>query len=277
MKKNSFASPAIESQTIEHLSKQLLETTAQLYAANEQLQKEQTQKREMLANISHDLRAPITAIRSSIDYLTGGQALSQEELDSGLQLIHRRTLTLENLIQDMYFLFCVEDTARALEFEEVDGAPFFETYFYDAICDTKFDEKNMSLDIPEDLDCKLSIDVQKIIRVLDNLFNNAAKYSPEGADIALKVSKASDTGFLTVSVTDTGYGIPADAVDHVFGRTYTVSSARTPNSATGSGLGLAIVKAIVERHGGSVSCESTEGKGSCFSFTLPYKSCESTK
>ncbi len=269
MKKNTFASPMIESQSIEELSKQLLETTAQLYTANEQLQKEQAQKREMLANISHDLRAPITAIRSSIDYLTNGQALSKEELDSALQLIHRRTLTLENLIQDMYFLFCVEDTSRALDPEEVEAAPFFETYFYDAICDAKFDSKNMSLDIPTDLDCKLSIDIQKIIRVLDNLFNNAAKYSPEGADITLKVSLLADTNYLSVSVIDTGYGIPTDAVEHVFHRTYTVSSARTPNSATGSGLGLAIVKAIVERHGGSVHCRSEEGKGSCFSFTLP--------
>lgn len=269
MRKNTFTSPVIESQTIEELSKQLLETTAQLYAANEQLQKEQQQKREMLANISHDLRAPITAIRSSIDYLTGGQALSKEELDSALQLIHRRTLTLEHLIQDMYFLFCVEDTSRALEVTEVDAAPFFETYFYDAVCDTKFDDRNMSLNIPDDLNCKLSIDIQKIIRVLDNLFNNAAKYSPAGADITLKVKHIEISNCLSVAVIDTGYGIPADAVAHVFGRTYTVSSARTPNSATGSGLGLAIVKAIVERHGGSVSCESTEGKGSCFLFTLP--------
>ena len=271
MKKNTFASPGIESQTIEELSKQLLETTAQLYATNEQLQKEQAQKREMLANISHDLRAPITAIRSSIDYLTSGLPLSGEEMNSSLQLIHRRTMTLENLIQDMYFLFCVEDTSRALELEEVDAAPFFETYFYDAICDTKFNNKNMSLDMPEDLSCTLSVDVQKIIRVLDNLFNNAAKYSPEGADITLRIALAKNSGFLSVSVIDTGYGIPETAIEHVFGRTYTVSSARTPNSATGSGLGLAIVKAIIERHGGTVSCESTEGKGSCFSFTLPVQ------
>ncbi len=269
MKKNAFALPDIESQTIEELSKQLLDTTAQLYAANEQLKKEQAQKREMLANISHDLRAPITAIRSSIDYLTSGHSLSREEQDASLQLIHRRTLTLENLIQDMYFLFCVEDTSRSLEFTKLDAVPFFETYFYDAICDTKFDDKNMSLDISEDSECKLSIDVQKIIRVLDNLLNNAAKYSPEGADITLKVSPSENAGFLTISVIDTGYGIPADAVEHVFRRTYTVSSARTPNSATGSGLGLSIVKAIVERHGGSVRCESEEGKGSRFLFTLP--------
>ena len=271
MKKNTFSSPEIKQQSIEELSRQLLETTTQLYHANAQLKKEQAERQEMLANLSHDLRAPITAIRSCIDYLTSGKITTKEELDSSLQLIHRRTLTLENLIQDMYFLFCVEDTARTLHYEEVDAAPFLETYFYDLLCDTRYEEKNLSLELDTGLRCRVSIDVQKMIRVLDNLFNNAAKYSPAGADITLKAELSANSDYLSVSVTDTGYGIPEDAVDHVFGRTYTVSSARTPNSSTGSGLGLAIVKAIVERHGGTVQCKSTEGKGSCFSFTLPCK------
>ncbi len=269
MKKNTFTSPGIESQSIEELSKQLLETTAQLYAVNEELKKEQAQHRELLANISHDLRAPITAIRSSIDYLTSGRITTREELDSSLQLIHRRTLTLENLIQDMYFLFCVEDTSRELHFETVDAAPFFEGYFYDAICDKKYEEKNMLLDVPADLNRTLFIDVQKIVRVLDNLFGNAAKYSSAGASITLRVTPLTSSDALSIAVIDTGIGIPKDALEHIFSRTYTVSSARTPNSATGSGLGLSIVKAIVERHQGTVFCESEEGKGSCFSFTLP--------
>jgi len=269
MKKNTFAAPGIESETIETLSKQLIETTAQLYAVNEQLQAEQQQRKEMLANISHDLRAPITAIRNCIDYLTSGQILTQEELSSSLQLIHRRTLTLENLIQDMYFLFCVEDTSKKLETEVVDAAPFFETYFYDALCDTKYDERNMHLELSSDLHCQISIDIQKMVRVLDNLFTNAVKYSTPGTDITLKLEPLPSGNCLLVSVTDQGIGIPKEALSHIFGRTYTVSSARTPNSATGSGLGLAIVKAIVERHNGTVHCESEEGKGSCFSFTLP--------
>lgn len=273
MKKTAFTSPEIKSQSAEELSRQLIETTAKLYAANEQLQKEQNLKKEMLANISHDLRAPITAIRSSIDYLTSGKSISKEDLDSSLQLIHRRTLTLENLIQDMYYLFCVEDTSRSLELETIDAAPFLETYFYDALCDAKYEDKQLTLELDTGLKCQVSIDVQKIIRVLDNLFNNAAKYSEAGAAITLQAALSERSDFLTVSVTDTGYGIPKEAVEHVFGRTYTVSSARTPNSSTGSGLGLAIVKAIVERHGGTVSCKSEEGKGSCFSFTLPCKCC----
>ena len=271
MKKNVFEQPSIESETIESLSAKLLATTTQLIETNQELQKIQKERSEMLANISHDLRAPITAIRSAVDYLISGKDLTTEDFNSSLQLIDRRTKTLEDLIQDMYYLFCVEDTSKELTLETVDAAVFFEEYFYDAIVDTRYDMHNMNLEIADNIDCIIEIDLQKIVRVLDNLFTNAAKYSPEGSDITLKVELFENKKMLLISVTDTGIGIPKDALAHIFGRTYTVSSARTPNSATGSGLGLSIVKAIVERHKGTVSCESEEGKGSSFRFTLPCK------
>ena len=121
----------------------------------------------------------------------------------------------------------------------------------------------------ENLHALLRIDIQKIIRVLDNLFTNAAKYSDDGAEIRLSAQKSEDRKMLIVSVSDTGYGISEEALPYIFGRTYTVSSARTPNSKTGSGLGLSIVKAIIERHGGTIRCESEQDKGSSFIFTLP--------
>jgi len=223
----------------------------------------------MLSNISHDLRAPITAIRSAVDYLLAGNDISEDDYMSAVKLIDRRTKTLEDLIQDMYYLFCVEDTSKELSLKTVDAVAFFEEYFYDAIIDTRYDAHNMNLDITDDLTCSIQIDLQKIVRVLDNLFTNAAKYSPEGSDITLKVTLQNNADTLLVSVTDNGIGIPADALQHLFNRTYTVSSARTPNSATGSGLGLSIAKAIIERHGGKIWCESIENHGSSFLFTLP--------
>ncbi len=272
MKKTTFESPGIESETIEKLSRQLLQTTQELYQTNEQLQKEQARRKEMLANISHDLRAPITAIRGCIDYLNSGRDLSEEDLKSSLQLIDRRTRTLENLIQDMYFLFCVEDTSKDFAYETVDALPFLEEYFYDNLYDSRYDDKDMQLDIPSDLDCKISIDIQKLIRVMDNLFTNAAKYSGPGASITLSarlVCSGTDSSMLEIQVIDTGIGIPREALAHIFDRTYTVSSARTPESATGSGLGLSIASTIIERHGGSISCKSEEGAGSTFSILLP--------
>ena len=112
MEKQTFLSPSIEPESIESLSQKLLEANLQLSNANRELEKLQQERETMLANISHDLRAPITAIRSAIDYLTSGQNIRLEDYESSIRLIDHRTATLENLIQDMYYLFCVEDTSK---------------------------------------------------------------------------------------------------------------------------------------------------------------------
>lgn len=272
IKKNPFEEPTLESETAESLSAKLLVATNQLIKANDELKKMEKERSEMLANISHDLRAPITAIRSAIDYLHSGKNLTKEDFDSSLGLIDRRTRFLENLIQDMYYLFCIEDTSKELALESIPASAFFEEYFYDAIVDTRYDEYQMHLDIDSTVSGFIKIDIQKIVRVLDNLFTNAAKYSPSGTDITLKCELTEDSHFLLVKVIDNGVGIPAENLPLLFNRTYTVSSARTPGSTGGTGLGLSIVKAIIERHQGTVSCESEVGKGSCFFFTLPYTS-----
>lgn len=272
MKKTSFEQPLIESETIEALSTKLLATTTQLMQSNRELTRIQNERNEMLSNISHDLRAPITAIRNAVDYLTLGKDLSPEDYQNTLALIDRRTKTLEDLIQDMYYLFCVEDLSKKLSLETINPLAFFEEYFYDALADSRYDEHILNLQIDDTICGNIQIDIQKIVRVMDNLFTNAAKYSPKGTHIDLIVKEHSSLNLLKVSVKDNGIGIPKGDLKHIFGRTYTVSSARTPNSTTGSGLGLSIVKAIIERHDGTVGCESTEGEGSEFFFTLPlYK------
>lgn len=272
MKKTSFEQPIIESETIETLSAKLLNTTTQLMKTNRELTRIQNERNEMLANISHDLRAPITAIRNAVDYLNLGKNLTSEDYANTLALIDRRTKTLEDLIQDMYYLFCVEDLSKKLSLECINPLAFFEEYFYDALADSRYDEHILNLQMDDSITGNIQIDIQKIVRVMDNLFTNAAKYSPPGTNIDLIVENHSTLNLLKVSVKDNGIGIPKEDLKHIFGRTYTVSSARTPNSKTGSGLGLSIVKAIVERHNGTVGCESVEGKGCEFFFTLPlYK------
>lgn len=268
-KKPYFQSPAIESETIDSLSQKLFLANAQLTAANRALEKATREREDMLANISHDLRAPITAIRSAVDYLTSGQEISMEDYRTSIHLIDHRTKTLEKLIQDMYYLFCVEDTSKKLELQTLDAVSFLEEYFYNTIPDRLYDNHDMVLDLPDDLHCQIQIDLQKMIRVLDNLFTNAAKYSGPGSRITLTAALAPAGDALIISVTDNGQGIPTESLPHIFNRTYTVSSSRTPGSTTGSGLGLSIVKAIVERHGGTVSCESRLGYGSCFQIKLP--------
>lgn len=269
MKRKDFEQPAIEKETIDVLSTKLLYVTAELVEANQKLERIQKERSEMLANISHDLRAPITAIRSAVDYLISGKNLSAEDYQFSLKLIDRRTATLESLIQDMYYLFCVEDTSRELSLKTVDAASFLEEYFYDALVDAKYGKHRLKFELAENVSGQIRIDIQKIVRVLDNLLTNAAKYSAEGTEITLKAACSAERKSIRISVADNGVGIPRESLQHVFERTYMVSSARTPGAVAGSGLGLSIVKAIVERHQGSVSCESVEGEGSVFSFELP--------
>ena len=266
-----FRTPALEQETAEELSRRLLDVTTQLNATNRSLQRLQRERTEMLANLSHDLRAPLTAIRSAVDYLTSGQSLSSQDIESALSLIDHRTTTLEHLIRDMYELFLLEDPSRTFSFRKLDALSFLEEYFYTALPDSCYAGHTLQLSVPSGLHATLWADPGKLVRLLDNLLSNAAKFAPSHTTITLAAEPSGDASGLRISVTDQGPGILPEDIERIFCRTYTVSSARTPGSATGSGLGLSIVKAIAERHGGSVSCESTPGAGSTFHVTLPAK------
>lgn len=269
--RHHFLSPDLEQDTVEALSHRLLEVTEQLSAGNRSLKRLQKERSEMLANLSHDLRAPLTAIRSTVDYLNSGQPLTNQDLQNALQLIDHRTSTLEHLIRDMYELFTLEDPSRNFSFQELDALSFLEEYFYAALPDSRYAAHTMQLQVSPTLHATLFADPGKLVRVLDNLLSNAAKYAPPHTRITLGAALSADASSLQIFVTDFGPGIPPKDLEHIFRRTYTVSSARTPNSATGSGLGLAIVSAIVKRHGGTVSCQSVLGSGSTFTVTLPVK------
>ena len=274
----AFQSPNLETKSVEELTNELLD-------AHSKLQTLQKEREMMLANISHDLRAPITAIRSAVDLALSSDNLSVAETQKILSLIDRRTASLEDLINDMYFLFSVEDTSRSLSLTKVDACTFLEEYYYDAIIDARYDGFDMQLDVPTDLNCIINIEPQKIVRVLDNLMTNAAKYAGEKATYIKLSAHICETNpkdvtentnifstsdeQLIISVSDNGNGIAPEALPHIFTRTYTVSNARTPGESSGSGLGLSIARAIVERHNGTISAESTLGEGTTFTVSLP--------
>lgn len=249
---------------------QIEDLTLKLAQANLALKHAEEERTQMLANISHDLRAPLTAIRSSIDYLMtfdDASGLSYEDLYSLIHLMNVRTATLEHLIQDLFYLTSLDNKSQAFHFETIDLIPVLEEYYFSSKEDSRYACRKLFLDIPEGLSALVSMDSHHMIRVMDNLFTNSLKYSEEGASITLHVRKEED--LVTVSVEDTGIGIPPESLDKVFNRSYTVSSSRTPNASSGSGLGLAIVQHIISSHKGTVCCESKQNKGSCFFFSLP--------
>lgn len=265
MPKKKFKQPYVDSNTVAELSKKLLE-------ANSRLKEAENERRIMLENISHDLRAPLTAMRSTIDLLKerssdGKFSYSSKETDELLSILDRRSQNLEELVQNLYFLTKLENGSERLNFEKVPVDFFLEDYFFSTDIDDKYKERELELKIQENSDVMIYIDVNKFTRVLDNLFTNALKYSEKGASIILGASYFEDK--VAIFVKDTGIGIPDDAIEHVFERTYRVSKARTPSTASGSGLGLSIAQNIILQHGGNIYCESTLGEGSTFTIELP--------
>lgn len=270
MNKNPYQTPTLESDTIAVLSKQLMDTNSKLAEANEKLEANAKSRQEMLANLSHDLRAPITAIRNTLDIINSSKNISQEEFVSYLQLINRRTETLENLINDIYYLCSLESTP--LHLEKIDIITLLDEYYYDILCDKRFEQRILKLNMMADSPIYMNIDIHKFIRVLDNLFINALKFSEDNTDIILNAYMDVVCQTFTIQVQDHGIGIPSNCLTRIFDRSYTVSSSRTPGNKSGSGLGLAIAKTIIEQHNGFIVCESKEGIGSSFIITLPILS-----
>lgn len=265
MQKKYFIPPGLST---DDLSAKLLKAYTELQEANEKLIHEEQMRTEMFANISHDLRSPITAIRNSIEYLSSAASVTQEELATALQLLNRKILNLESLINDIFLLTTVENTNIPFHLEHLELGMYLEEYFFSCEADKKYSKRHLILDVPEHFPYTVSVDIDRFNRVLDNLFTNALKYSSENASIILGARLSSNDKKVIISIKDTGIGIPSDSISKIFERSYTVSSARTPDSS-GTGLGLSIAKTIMERLNGEIWCESKEGIGSTFYLSLP--------
>lgn len=258
--KNQFEKPEL---TVEELSHALYEANLKLLEANERLQLQEKQRLEFYANISHDLRAPMTALSNSVEYLLSAeQGLQKQELHETLLIMQRRTKYLEHLINDIFLLSSLDSSNDKVHKEPVDMRFFLEDYFYLCEADSKYVNAHLELDIPDSLELTLMIDPILIQRLLDNLFANALKYAKGTPYIKLSATLY-DTHF-QITVSDHGIGIAPEYLDKIFERSYIVSASRTPGSSASSGFGLAIVKSIAEHHGATVRCQSILGEGSQF-------------
>ena len=263
-KKQKFDTPEL---SVEELSKALYEVNLQLQESNNKLQEEQRKKTEFYANISHDLRAPITAISNSVQYLLSGQDIEKSEAIETLQIVNKRVEYLQKMINDIFLLSSLDSSEQKVHKEKVDVSFFLEDFYYMCEADERFEKAKLELSIAEDLEATLMMDPYLMQMALDNLFTNALKYGGNQPEIKLEAYMENDT--IVIKVCDTGIGISEENLKHIFERSYQVEKARTPEAGNGSGFGLSIVKSIVEHHGGSIDCESKIGVGSKFIIKLP--------
>lgn len=263
-KKSKFIEPEL---TVSELSRALYKANQQLSDTNQKLIEAKRERDEIFANISHDLRSPITAIRNTLELIKSSENMSKEELNKMLELIDKRSHYLEDLINDVFLLSSL-DIKKEIHPEKLNIGMFLEEFYFTTETDNKFAKRELILDVPQDFPHDVNIDPNLFLRVLDNLFSNALKYSNDNASITLGVT-LKNASTVQIYIKDTGIGMAKEHLEHIFERTYRIDEARTPGSSGGCGLGLAIVKSIVDMHKGEIYCESTIGKGSTFYIELP--------
>lgn len=265
-KKNRFSEPSL---SVEELSKAL-------YEVNRKLDNTIRQRNELFANISHDLRSPITAIHNSIEYLQSLDHISDDDIQSVLPLLYERTLVLEKMINDIFLLTKLDASESMLNLREVSLYSFLENYYTSIYSDKLHTGRNLNINLSAlSVHTAVLMDSDYLKRVLDNLYTNALKFTNSGDQIELSAFDSLHGTHLSVpsavfAIKDTGLGISSKDILHIFERAYTASTARTPSDHSGSGLGLSICQSIVQKHNGTIWCESQgSNMGSCFFIEIP--------
>lgn len=222
-------------------------------------------RKELISNISHDLKTPITSIIGYVEGIKDGVANTPEKMDKYLTTIHTKARHMDTLIDEL-FLFSKLDLNRVpFQFETVELNMFMQ----ELIEEMQMDLSKEGIEIHLQLHASpqyVTADCEKINRVISNLIHNSVKYMDK-EEKKITVTVSSDNNKVIVKVMDNGSGIESDTLPYIFERFYRAEQSR--NSSTGgSGLGLAIAKQIVEEHGGEIWAESELGKGTSIFFSL---------
>lgn len=224
-------------------------------------------KTDFVANVSHELKTPLTSIKGFVETLLDGALDDQETAKHFLEIINDETDRLNRLINDLLSLSRIEAKQRELNRVSLD----LEKIINETVSILSPQAKEKDLAIKVNIKRPLQVieaDEDMIGQVLINLIDNAVKYTHEGGQVSISAETQKDR--VKVAVADTGIGIPIDSIPRLFERFYRVDKARSREMG-GTGLGLAIVKHILELHSGKIEVESIVGQGSTFTFYLPLK------
>lgn len=225
-------------------------------------------RRDFVANASHELKTPITAIRGLAETILDDANMPPETRHSFIERIHRQSLRLSSLVVDLMTISRLESDQSEQHFQPVNLSEVVRRSVSAAraVCEQK--QLTLAADQVGD---KVFVDgdIQGLCQLIDNLLDNAIKYTPAGGRISVRLAKDQTTAEL--QVVDSGVGISPQHQQRIFERFYRVDKARSLDLG-GTGLGLSIVKNIAQQHGGSVSLESTWGQGSTFTVKFPLSS-----
>ena len=234
-------------------------------------EKVEQERRSFVSNVSHELRTPLTSVKSYTESLIDGAWEDEEIAPEFLKVISTETDRMIRMITDLLNLSRMDQGKQDLnrEFVSINELVAHIIDRFEMVLKSE-QYRNKKYTIERDFTQRtlwVEIDQDKFIQVIDNIMNNAIKYSPDGGKITCKLMETHNS--VVISITDEGLGIPRKDIGHVFDRFYRVDKARA-RSMGGTGLGLAISKEVVQLHGGKIWVTSVENKGSTFFISLPY-------
>jgi two-component system phosphate regulon sensor histidine kinase PhoR len=223
-------------------------------------------RRDFVANVSHELKTPVTSIQGFVEALVEGHVQDPVQSERYLSIVAKHAARLNGIIDDLLTLSRLEEAGerRALRFDVGAIKPVLEEAIH--LSGVKADEKQIAIELACDDEVEARINPPLLEQAVINLIDNAIKYSPEGRRIRVETRK--DQTQVSIAVTDEGCGIPPEHLTRIFERFYVVDKSRS-RKLGGTGLGLAIVKHIAQAHDGRVAVASTPGKGSTFTIHLP--------
>ena len=240
---------------------------AVLHDTTEQ-EKEERERRLFVSNVSHELRTPLTSVKSYLEALDEG-ALTEPIAPDFIKVSLDETNRMMRMVTDLLHLSRIDNATSHLDVEMINFTAFI-TFILNRFDKMRGPDEEKKYDLVRDYPITsvwIEIDTDKMTQVIDNILNNAIKYSPDGGKITVTMKTTDDQMILSIS--DQGLGIPKQDLPRIFDRFYRVDRARS-RAQGGTGLGLSIAKEIIKQHKGFIWAKSEYGKGSTFTIVLPY-------
>ena len=240
---------------------------AVLHDTTEQ-EKEERERRLFVSNVSHELRTPLTSVKSYLEALDEG-ALYDPVAPDFIKVSLNETNRMMRMVTDLLHLSRIDNATSHLDVELINFTAFI-TFILNRFDKMRSQDQEKKYELVRDYPITsvwIEIDTDKMTQVIDNILNNAIKYSPDGGKITVSMKTTDDQMILSIS--DQGLGIPKEDLPKIFDRFYRVDKARS-RAQGGTGLGLAIAKEIIKQHNGFIWAKSEYGKGSTFTIVLPY-------
>ena len=236
-------------------------------SAEEKIRMDQ-ENRDLISNISHDLKTPLTAIKGYVEGIMDGVASTPDQMERYVKTIYNKTLEMDRLINELTFYSGIDTNRIPYTFSRLSVREYFDDCAFDL--KLELDTKHIRLEYTNHVSDEVRIiaDGEQLRRVIQNIVNNSVKYMDLEKDSGIIWLRVMDAGdFIQVEIEDNGRGISQKNLSSIFDRFYRTDASRNSSSG-GSGIGLSIVKKIIEDHSGKVWASSREGKGTTIIFVL---------